>query len=520
MPSMKKYLLFTVFISGLTSLAAEMAASRLMGNYFGSSNLVWASIIGLILIYLTVGNFIGGNWADRSPKFGTLYRILAWAGLSIAIVPAVSRPVLRWAADAFDTLQIGVLVGSFAAVMILFVIPIILMGMSSPFAIRLAIQDSKSAGSVSGRIYAISTLGSFIGTFIPVLILIPLVGTYRTFLIHGAILLVCALVGLKLADGWKAVLRYAWMPLIVVILFFTVNIGKDKNSIGMIYETESAYNYIQVLEQDGYHMLRLNEGQGVHSIYHPTTLNYAGPWEQVLVAPFFNPAPVKVSDINSMAIVGLAAGTTARQASIVFPNITIDGFEIDPVIVEAGRQYFGMDLPNLNVFVQDGRWGLGHSGRKYQVISVDAYRPPYIPWHLTTREFFQTVHEHLTDDGVMVINIGRAPDDRRLINSLASTIRQDFASIHVMDLPGTFNSILFASVKPTASENLAANYDSLLMNPNSAPLLLETMTVTLGSLQPDPPAAQVFTDDLAPIEGLTNDLILKFMLAGDVEQLQ
>lgn len=517
---MKKYLYFTVFISGLTSLASEMAASRLMGNYFGSSNLVWASIIGLILIYLTVGNYIGGSWADRSPRFGTLYRILAWAGLSIALVPAVSRPVLRWAADAFDTLQMGVLFGSFTAVMILFIVPIILMGTASPFAIRLAIKDSQSAGSVSGKIYAISTLGSFIGTFVPVLLLIPLVGTFRTFLIHGAVLLFCALGGLKLAEGWRALLKYLWMPFVIVGLFFLVNTGKDKNSAGMIYETESAYNYIQVLEQDGYHMLRLNEGQGVHSMYHPEILNYAGPWEQVLVAPFFNPAPVSIYDVRSLAIVGLAAGTTARQASLVYPNISIDGIEIDPAIVEAGNKYFGMGLPNLYVIVQDGRWGLQHTGRKYQVVSVDAYRPPYIPWHLTTREFFHTVHESLTDDGVMVINIGRAPDDRRLINSLASTIRLEFASIHVMDLPGTFNSILYATVQPTSAANLAANFDALLALGDTPLLLLETMNVTLASLQPDPPEAMVFTDDFAPIEGLTNDMILKFLLAGDMEQLQ
>lgn len=517
---MKNYLYFTVFISGLTSLAAEMAASRLMGNYFGSSNLVWASIIGLILIYLTVGNFVGGNWADRSPRYGTLYRILAWAGFSIALVPAISRPVLRWAANAFDSLEMGVLFGSFTAVMILFIVPIILMGMSSPFAIRLAIKDNQSAGSVSGRIYAISTLGSFIGTFIPVLLLIPLVGTFRTFLIHGFVLLGCALVGLKMAERWRSLLKYIWMPVVIIALFFSVNIGGDKNSAGMIFETESAYNYIQVLEQDGYHMLRLNEGQGVHSMYHPEIMNYAGPWEQVLVAPFFNPAPVKISDVTSLAIVGLAAGTTARQASAVYPNISIDGIEIDPAIVDTGYKFFGMDLPNLNVIVQDGRWGLQHTGRKYQVVSVDAYRPPYIPWHLTTREFFQTVRDSLTDDGVMVINIGRAPDDRRLINSLASTIRLEFASIHVMDLPGTFNSILFATVQPTNAGNLAANFDSLLAAADTPALLLETMNVTLASLQQDPPAARVFTDDLAPIEGLTNDMILKFLLAGDMEQLQ
>jgi spermidine synthase len=274
------------------------------------------------------------------------------------------------------------------------------------------------------------------------------------------------------------------------------------------------------LEKDDFRYLRLNEGQGWHSRYYPTVVNFSGPWEQVLIAPFFNPAPVKVKNVTSMAIVGLAAGTTARQADLVFPNIAIDGFEIDPKIVDVGNTFFGMNLPTLHVLVQDGRWGLQHSEKKYQVISVDAYRPPYIPWHLTTREFFQTVHDHLTDDGVMVINIGRAPNDRRLINSLASTIRMDFDSIQVVDLPGTFNSILFAGVQPISANNLANNFDSLLVDPDTKPLLLETMQLTLSNLQPDPPVDQVFTDDLAPIEGITNDMIVKFMLAGEMELLQ
>ncbi len=122
--------------------------------------------------------------------------------------------------------------------------------------------------------------------------------------------------------------------------------------------------------------------------------------------------------------------------------------------------------------------------------------------------------------GVDGHQIGRDPEDRRLINSLASTIRKDFASIHIMDIPGSFNSILFASVQPTNNENLAASYDSLLISSNVQPLLLDTMQVTLANLQPDPPAGQVFTDDLAPIEGITNDMILRFLLAGEVETMR
>jgi spermidine synthase len=516
----RKFLYIAVFTSGMTSLAVELAASRLLGNVFGTSNLVWASIIGLILIYLTLGYFLGGRWADRSPYPRTFYRILAWAAFTTGTVPLVSRPVLRFAANAFDNLQMGVLFGSFAAVMILFIVPVTLMGTASPFAIRLALSDSREAGKVSGRMYAISTLGSFIGTFLPVLVLIPTIGTYRTFLAHSAVLLLVAFIGLWRSAGWRGLLTYLWMPAALALAAWFTLAGPDKASAGMIYETESAYNYIQVLQKDDYHLLRLNDGQGVHSVYNPTVLNYYGPWEQVLAAPFFNAAPYSPDRVQSMAIIGLAAGTTARQASAVFGPIPIDGFEIDPTIIAVGKRYFGMDLPNLTTIAQDGRWGLAHSPHRYQVISVDAYRPPYIPWHLTTREFFALVREHLTDDGVMAINIGRSPNDRGLIDALATTIHTVFPSIYVMDVPGSFNSVLFATAQPTRPENLDANYLLLAENPQTPALLLETIQVTIASRQPEPRTTQVFTDDVAPIEYLTNNLVLNFLFSNNLETLQ
>lgn len=512
---MRKLLYAAVFFSGFTSLAMEMAASRLLGNYFGSSNLVWASIIGLILIYLTAGYFIGGSWADRSPHDATFYRILCWAAFLVGLVPAVARPILRLAANAFDQLQLGVLFGSFTSVMVLFLVPVILLGTASPFAIRLAIQDSRSAGRISGQIYAISTLGSFVGTFLPVLVLIPLLGTYRTFLTIAAVLLVVALYGLWRAAGLQALLRHLWMPLALLLLaVFSVR-GTDKSTAGLVYETESAYNYIQVLEENGYTLLRLNEGQGVHSIYNPDVLNYQGPWEQVLVAPFFNTPPYSPAQVKRIAIVGLAAGTTARQASAVYPGVLIDGYEIDPKIVEVGRKYFAMTEPDLTVHVQDGRVGLANSPEHYQIISVDAYRPPYIPPHMVTREFFQIVRDHLTEDGVMVINVGRGPTDRRLINALSSTMAPLFGSIHVMDIPETFNSIVFATVQPTTAENLLRNYTRLEDPAAGAhPLLLQTLQVTLANLRPAPQPGVVFTDDRAPIEWMTNELILSYLFTS------
>lgn len=516
---MRKYLYFTVFISGMTSLAAEFGASRLLGNVFGTSNPVWAAIIGLILIYLTVGYFVGGRWADRSPRPETMYGILAWAAFTLGVVPYVAGPVLRIAANAVDNLRIGIIAGAFAGVLILFTIPVTLMGMISPFAIRLTMNDAGHAGNTAGTIYGISTIGSFIGTFLPTLVLIPTIGTTHTFLVFSLALLLVALVGLGFSGGLRALLPGLFMLAALVLLGLFAGTSGIKQSAGQIYETESAYNYIQVLEINGTHYLRLNDGQGVHSEYNPDTLEYGGPWQQFLVAPFFY-AGRQPAEINRIAIVGLAAGTTARQAAAVFQNVSIDGYEIDPKIVQVGREYFGMDLANLNVIIGDGRLGMEQSPYKYDLVCVDAYRPPYIPPQLTTQEFFRIAAGHLTPNGALAINVGRAPGDRRLIDGLATTIGTMFSSIYVMDIPNTFNSILYATLQPTRLEDLQANLAALVNSQGVNPLLTDSMALTLANLQPAPQHTLVFTDDLSPIEWMTNNLILNFVLHGDMSTLK
>jgi predicted membrane-bound spermidine synthase len=391
--------------------------------------------------------------------------------------------------------------------------------MISPFAIRLSINDPGQAGHVAGTIYGISTIGSFIGTFLPTLILIPTIGTTRTFLLFGMLLLCVALGGLWKSAGWRRMLPYLLMLAALALLAAFGGRSGIKASVGQVYETESAYNYIQVLEFSGTRYLRLNEGQGIHSEYNPDSLDYGGPWQQFLVGPFFYPGRDPQA-VGRIAILGLAAGTTARQAAAVFPGVVIDGYEIDPQIVEVGRVYFGMDMPNLNVFVQDGRWGLEHSAARYDLICVDAYRPPYIPPHLTTREFFQIAADHLAVDGVLAINVGRAPGDRSLIDGLATTIRTIFPSVYVMDIPGTFNSLLYATLQPTQAGDLSANLSRLAAEPQVHPLLLDSLALTLANLQPEPAETVVFTDDLSPIEWLTNNLILNFLIESGTETLQ
>ena len=514
---MRRYISFTVFFSGMTALAAEFGASRLLQMRFGSVNLVWAVIIGLILIYFAAGYAIGGRQADKSPHPETMFTYLAWGGATLGLVPIIAQPILLAAASAMDALNLGVIAASFITTLLLFSLPVTLLAMSSPFAIRITLKDTKQAGNVAGNLFALSTVGSVLGAFLPTLLLFPLIGTSRTILLFGLLILLISLGGLGMEKHWKKIVPFGlWAMLLAGFLFFGDFHIKD--SPGQVFETESQYNYIEVLERDGLTRLRLNDGQGDHSVYHPDQLYYNGPWGQFLVGPFFN-ADYSPEDMDRYAIVGLAAGTSARQASQVYPSVLIDGFEIDAEIVAVGRKYFDLNLPELTVHIEDGRWGLEHSPHSFDLIAVDAYRPPYIPPHMTTQEFFLIAHEHLTNEGVLAINVGRAPNDRSLIDGLATTIATVFPSIHIMDIPNTFNSIVYASKQPTTAEDLMRNFNRLSARGDVHPLLLTAISSTIINMQPGYESTQVFTDDKAPIEWLTNKLIVNFLLEGNVEIL-
>jgi spermidine synthase len=222
-----------------------------------------------------------------------------------------------------------------------------------------------------------------------------------------------------------------------------------------------------------------------------------------------------------MAIVGLAAGTAARQATLIYgADLQIDGFEIDEKIVEVGRTYFDMNSANLNVIVGDGRLGLDQSQTQYDIIAIDAYRPPYIPPHMTTLEFFTICASHLADDGVLTLNVGSTPGDRRLIDGLATTMAEIFPSIHIMDIPGTLNTMIFATKQPTYPDAFLANLMNFAQDSTLNPLLVTTMSSTYTHLQPGYETSTVFTDDLAPIEWIVNDMVVRFVLKGGLEFLQ
>ena len=185
-----------VFVVGASSLGAEIAAARLLAPWFGASTIVWANTIAIVLVSLSVGYAIGGRLADRDPTISGLSRVVLAAAVLIAIVPFVSGPFLRASVSAFDNLSIGTFVGSLLGVSVLIAVPLLLLGMVSPYAVRLKVERVSDAGRVTGRLYALSTFGSLVGTFAAALLLIPFAGTRRTFLVFAVLLAVTALPGL------------------------------------------------------------------------------------------------------------------------------------------------------------------------------------------------------------------------------------------------------------------------------------------------------------------------------------
>lgn len=505
-----------VFVAGATTLAVELTASRLVGPYFGTSVQIWAVLIGMTLIYLTIGYEVGGRIADRLPYASTLYRVAVIAALFVALIPLIADPVLQFALRAFAASDAGAFLGALLAVNLLFALPLILLGATSPIAIRVAVGNVQGAGQTAGSLYALSTLGSILGTFIPVLVFVPLIGTRNTFLAFSFALLAVSLLGL-----WRVAapqLRYgATLPAFILFLTLAFPSGAikplEEDGKVTLFETESIYNYIRVMQYKPLDVtiLELNEGQAIHSVYNPKDLLTGGVWDYFLVAPYFA-NNLKPSEIKSMALIGSAAGTIAKQYTKFYGPIWIDGAEIDPEIVAVGRQYFAMTDPNFHVHVQDGRYWLRNADRSYDVIAVDAYRPPYIPFHLTTKEFFTDIKNHLTDNGVLVINAGHTLSDYGLVDVLASTMKDVFPNVYVLDVPmrgsPVGNSLVIGTRQPTRIENFQKNL-AKLDNPT-----LQQIGASAQNVREVKSSFVVFTDDRAPIEEVVHRILINFILTG------
>ena len=489
-----------VFVVGMGSLGAEIAAVRLLAPYFGASTIVWANTIGVVLIALSAGYSLGGRIADRRPYMRDLCLLALAAAALLALVPFAADPLLDFAVDALDEISAGAFLGSLIAVLALVAVPVLLLGAVAPYAIRLAVSAVEEAGTISGRLYAISTAGSLVGVLVSALLLVPLVGTRRTFLTFALLIALVAVLGLR------PVRRYAAVPAgIVVLMALPVGALKAEAEDGrVIHETETPYQYARVVERpDGVRVLELNEGQAIHSRYQPGTSLTGNFWDGHVVLQY----AARRQHARRVAILGNAAGTTSRVYEEFLPRTRIDGVEIDAELSEIGRRYFDMNNPRLHVHHEDARPFLRRTDARYDVISVDAYRQPYIPFYLTTREFFELARERLTLGGVVIVNVGHPEGQDELEQVLSATIQEVFPHL-LRDPVRPTNTLLVASEAPVSARALAAAVPRLPVG------LRTTAADAAARLEPPLRGGSVYTDDKAPVEWLIDKSIVDHA-AGD-----
>ena len=484
-----------VFGAGIGALATEITASRLLAPYFGSSTIVWANLIGIVLAALALGYWLGGRIADRRPEPALLGYIVLAAAVCVAAIPFVAKPFLDLTVEGLDEASAGAVIGSFFAVLLLCAPPVVLLGMVSPFAIRLSVASIATAGTVAGRLYALSTAGSLLGTFLPALVLIPAVGTQRTFLVTAALLAgsACFLLGA----------RYLVVAAALAVLA-VVPPGAVKAQAGLLHEETSYYQYIQVVEEeDGRRLLHLNEGVAVHSVWRPDSVLTGGVWDAFLALP-----PLLGRDLERVAILGNAAGTTARALGVYYPAAAVDGVELDPAVSRVGRRYFGLnEIPQLEVHDADARPFLRTTDQRYDLIVVDAYHQPYVPFYLATREFFALVRQHLAPGGIVALNVAAVPDDKRLVQAVGTTLAAEFPQ--VLEWPALrFNTILLGLTEPLAPGELERRLSS------GPPALAPLRELLARDARPLEASGRAWTDDRAPVEWVTDRMIVSFAARG------
>lgn len=490
----KTYLYLTEFFAGMSVMAVELGASRLLAPYFSSSQIVWTIIIGTIMIAMALGNIYGGRTADKNPDPDRLYARMMLAAVWIAAIPAVGKYViLGISALLIFTVNSNYLVwAAFAACMVIFVFPLFLLGTVTPSLVKYTVDSLEDNGKTVGMLNASNTIGSILGTFLPTFVTIPAVGTSVTFLIFaGILLLLAALYFLSAKSGKKRIV--AGLALFLICCIFGRSGSFAFWETDLAYEGESVYNYLQVKETDDSVILSTNVLFGVQSILKKDNSMTGMYYDYAMAAPFM--AGVHEKDTMETLVLGMGTGTFAAQCGRFFPQMEIEGVEIDGKITQLARTYFALpaDLP---VETYDGRAYLHAVDHKYDVIMVDAYQDITIPFQMSSVEFFTLVRNHLKSGGVMVVNMNmRGTEEGNINQYLADTISQVFDTVVTVDVKGSTNRELFASVSPDIVEVM---HDNLALTPDSS--LLDLMEEVAQGLVPYEAGGYVMTDDRAPVE--------------------
>ncbi len=522
----RAYLYLLVFGVGAGTLAIELAAARLLDPWFGNSQIVWAALISLVLACLALGAWIGGRVGDRSPRLLPLLAVVMVSGTATAVIPVMAQPVLQLAIRDLLEVEAGLLLAAMLAVAVLLTFPLVLLGAVTPWVVRIALSSVNTGGRTAGSLYAVGTVGSILGTLAPVLWLVPSYGTRRTFLLIGLWLILLALCGTPWVARRQHATGFVGVLMMAALLGFDVLSGSTSIRPGpvagsipsqLLYEEESRYNYIAVREAGGERWLKLNEGNGIHSVWHPDHILSHGIWDYFLLAPWFSADPPDPATARVL-VIGLAAGTVSSLWTDVYGPAPITGVELDPAILEVGREWFAMDRPNLTAVAADGRQWLSRQdpSEAWDVVLVDAYRVPYIPFHLTTVEWFELVDDHLEPNGVVAMNVGRTETDLSLVEAMVTTMSAVWPQVLVLEEPvpeGVLGNVLVVGVREPASVGVFA--DNIAGLPGHLPeefRAFAATTVEQIRVEGPNPDLRIWTDDQAPIERIVHRIVWNWLV--------
>jgi spermidine synthase len=490
---------FMVFVSGAVTMALELVGSRLLAPAFGDSIFVWGSLIGVVMASLAAGYYVGGRLADRRPSYANFSLITLTAGFFILLIP-ISSPLIL---ETVYYSGFGERYGPVLASLLMLGVPTTLLGMVSPYSIRMAAQSLYNLGGISGSLYSISTGGSIFGTFFTVFVLIPSFGIRQIVYSLGVVLILVSLISF----AWKDRLILA---LIMVLLLAPSSLieGAISTSSGtIIYRRDTPYNTLTVVDSPvrGVRTLFLNKMP--HSAMYLNGSNSA----VFRYTDYFNLALLFNPGAERILFIGGGGFSGPKQFLEYYSDAHVDVVEVDPEVVRAARDYFNVsDEPRLGVYTEDGRKFLDGAG-VYDVIVLDAYSKTYVPFHLMTLEFFQELREHLSGDGVIVSNLisSLVGDTSELLMAEYKTINETLPQIYLFrtkssSLSIVQNIILVATVSPTR-----LNPVSLEERAEEAPQRGVTLARYVGTLFESEGLAGdsiVLTDDYAPTTKLLNPI--------------
>jgi spermidine synthase len=479
----------TAALTGAIVMAMELTAFRLYAPYFGNSIYVWGSMISVVMVALAVGYSLGGWIADRWPDDAVLYFIVLGSGVYQLLIVFVERGVL------LKLFNMGDFAGPTLATVIIFGPPMTALAMTSPFVIRLLARMGH-VGITVGRVFALSTAGSIAGILGTSFYLVPRFGSRATLeILCGASILVG--VGGLMVRRWAAVL----LVLPAALLFF---VPVPKAPAAVIWSGESVYNRIQVVQNNGFRILVLNDSRFFQTIEKLGSASSGFYLDEFALGPVIVPA-------KNLLVLGMGAGRSIEVTRAVAPGIEVDAVEIDPEVVRAAGEFFGLPKNDakLHVHIADARpWLAGHEA-KSDLVHVDLFQGgPYVPFYLTTVEFFRLVRARMTDGGMLIVNVYDASEKQELLDAMGATLKVVFPSVEKLSTQGG-NHILFAFAE---KRGLARTVARLTAGGAQVPAWVRDLALKAAGeiVEFEPRAgAVVFMDDRAPIEEMTRRMLVE-----------